>query len=187
MTTALPFQTRYSRLIGPFLLFTLVGISRLSRAKEHDGQADFDFNFGLWKTHVSRMLHPLTGSNVWASYDGTSVVSKVWHGHASLFELNVAGPEGHIEGAGLRLYNPTTCQWSLNWASSRTGILEAPMVGGFNGSRGEFFGQQAFGGRQILVRNTFSAIRAESSRFEQAFSVNGGRTWETNWIMTFTR
>ena len=82
--------------------------------KKQDGQHDFDFNFGSWKTHVSRVVHPLTASTEWAEYDGTSVVTKVWNGRASLFELNVSGPAGHVEGVGLRLYNPETHQWSLN-------------------------------------------------------------------------
>jgi hypothetical protein len=81
-----------------------------------DGQGDFDFNIGTWKTHVSRLKHPLTNSNTWAEYNGLSDVRKVWNGRASFFELEVDGPEGHIEGVGLRLYNPESHQWSLNWA-----------------------------------------------------------------------
>jgi hypothetical protein len=97
--------------------------------KERDGQHDFDFNLGTWKIHVSRLVHPLTGSNQWLEYDGTSVVSKVWNGRASLFELDVSGPAGRIEGVGLRLYNPETHQWSLNWANSSDGVMNKPMIG----------------------------------------------------------
>ena len=156
-------------------------------SKKRDGQHDFDFNFGSWKTHVSRLVHPLTGSKEWAEYDGTSVVSKVWNGKASLFELDVSGPAGHIEGVGLRLYNPETHQWSLNWANSSDGIINKPMIGEFKDGRGEFFDQEEFNGRMILARNSFSDITLNSSRFEQAFSDNGGKTWETNWVMTFMR
>jgi hypothetical protein len=92
--------------------------------KERDGQHDFDFNFGTWKTHVSRLVRPLTGSKQWFEYDGTSVVSKVWNGKASLFELDVSGPAGHIQGVGLRLYNPETHQWSLNWANISDGVIK---------------------------------------------------------------
>jgi hypothetical protein len=154
---------------------------------QRDGQHDFDFNFGTWKTHVSRLVHPLTGSNQWVEYDGTSVVSKVWNGKASLFELDVRGPAGHIEGMGLRLYNPETHQWSLNWANSSDGVINKPMIGEFKDGRGEFFDQEEFNGRMILARNGFSNITPNSSRFEQAFSDDGGKTWETNWVMTFTR
>src|SRR6266851_5571968 len=90
---------------------------------ERDGQHDFDFNIGTWKTHISRLQRPLTGSTTWVEYEGASVVRNVWNGRASLFELEADGPAGHIEGVGLRLYNPQSHQWSLNWASSRDGLM----------------------------------------------------------------
>ncbi|HXW91018.1 MAG TPA: hypothetical protein VEK33_10775 [Terriglobales bacterium] len=148
---------------------------------------DFDFNSGIWKTHVSRLAHPLTGSTTWVDYDGTAVVSKLWNGRASLLELEVDGPAGHIEGVGLRLYNSQSRQWSLNWANSRDGTMTQPMIGEFKDGRGEFFDREFFAGRAIFVRNGFSNITPDSSRFEQAFSDDGGRTWETNWVMNFTR
>jgi hypothetical protein len=148
---------------------------------------DFDFNFGVWKTHITRRQHPLTGSNTWVDYDGTSDVSKIWNGRASLFELEATGPAGHIEGVGLRLYNPKSRQWSLNWASSRDGVIGKPMIGEFANGEGHFYDQEEFQGRSILDRNGFSDIKPDSSRFEQAFSDDGGKNWETNWIMTFTR
>lgn len=151
------------------------------------GQHDFDFNLGTWRTHVKRLLHPLTGSSTWAEYDGTSVVSKVWDGRANFLELEVDGPAGHIEGLGLRLYNPESHQWSLNWASSVDGEFQPPMIGQFVGGRGEFVDQEVFSGKSILSRNAFSAISLDFARFEQAFSDDGGRSWETNWVMTFTR
>ena len=152
-----------------------------------DRSRDFDFNFGRWKTHVSRLKDPLTGSKIWLEYDGTSDVAPVWQGRASLFQLEVSGPAGHLEGAGLRLYNPDAHEWSLNWASSAAGQLGVPTVGFFRNGRGEFTDQEEFGGRQILVRNTFTNITSGGARFEQAFSADGGATWETNWIMTFER
>jgi hypothetical protein len=155
--------------------------------KERDGQRDFDFNIGTWKTNVRRLLHPLSGSTTWTEYEGVSVVSKVWNGRASLLELKVDGPAGHIEGVGLRLYNAKSRQWNLNWANSADGTITKPMIGEFKAGRGEFFNQETFNGRAIFVRNGFSDITANSSRFEQAFSDDGGKTWETNWIMTFTR
>jgi hypothetical protein len=152
-----------------------------------DGSHDFDFNFGIWKTHITRLRHPLAGSQSWVDYDGTSDVKKIWNGKASLFELEATGPAGHIEGVGLRLYNPKSHQWSLNWASSRDGVIGKPMVGEFVHGQGQFYDQEDFQGRSILDRNGFSDIKPDSSRFEQAFSDDGGKNWETNWIMTFTR
>jgi hypothetical protein len=158
-----------------------------SSGAEHNGQHDFDFNIGTWTTHVSRLLQPLTGSTTWAEYEGTSVVRKVWNGRASLFELEVDGPAGRIEGMGLRLYNPQSHQWSLNWANSRDGTLTQPAIGEFKNGRGEFLDHESFNDRAIFARNSFSDVTPNSSRFEQAFSSDGGKTWETNWVMTFTR
>src|SRR5437870_10222061 len=90
---------------------------------ERDGQHDFDFETGTWKTHLSRLLHPLTGATTWIDYEGTSVVRKVWNGRANLLELEVDGAAGHIEGLSLRLYNPQSHQWSLNFSNSNGGTL----------------------------------------------------------------
>ena len=154
---------------------------------EQNGQHDFDFNFGTWKTHVSRLEHPLTGSHTWVQYDGISVVRKVWDGRASLFELEADGPAGHIEGVGLRLYNPQSHQWSLNWANSHDGTLEQPMIGEFRNGRGEFYDQETVNGRAVLARTVWSDITPNSYHFEEAFSDDGGRTWEPNFIATLTR
>jgi hypothetical protein len=149
---------------------------------EQDGPHGFDFEIGTWKTHLRRLLHPLTGSTTWAEYQGTTVVNKVWSGRANLLELEVDGPAGHIEGLNLRLYNPQSHQWSLNFANSKSGILGQPTIGEFTQGRGEFFDQETFNGRAILVRFVISDITPNSCHFEQAFSDNGGKSWEVNWI-----
>lgn len=154
---------------------------------ERDGQRDFDWEIGTWKTELKRRLRPLTGSDEWVEYTGTSVVRKVWDGRANLLELDVQGPTGRIEGLSLRLYNPASRQWSLNFANSRSGTLSVPTVGGFQDGRGEFHAQETIDGRAILVRFVISAITRDSARFEQAFSADGGKTWEVNWIATDTR
>ena len=152
-----------------------------------DGQHDFDFNIGTWKTHISRLQNPLTGSTTWAEYDGISVVREILSGRASLFELTADGPAGHLEGVGLRLYNPQSHQWSLNWANGKTGILGVPTIGEFKDGRGVFVDQESFNDRVILVRNSFTDITPNAARFEQTFSDDGGQTWEINWVMTFAR
>jgi len=124
-------------------------------ALEAGGPHDFDFEIGTWKTHIYRLLHPLAGSTTWADYDGTSVVRKVWQGRANSVELEVAGPAGHIEGLGLRLYNPISRQWSLNFANSAVGTLGVPTVGEFKNGRGEFYDQEMIGVRMVLVRNVW--------------------------------
>jgi hypothetical protein len=154
---------------------------------QRDGQPDFDFEIGTWKTHLSRLLHPLSGSTTWVEYEGTSVVRKVWNGRANLLELEADGPAGHFQGLSLRLYNPQSHQWSLNFASSSGGSMSPPTIGEFKNGRGEFFNQETLNGRAILVRFVISEITLTSCRFEQAFSDDGGKTWEVNWVATDTR
>jgi hypothetical protein len=154
---------------------------------ERDGQHDFDFEIGTWKTHLSRLLHPLTGSTAWVEYEGISVVRKIWNGRANLVELTADGPAGHFQGLNLRLYNPQSHHWSLNFANSNGGGTRQPTVGEFKNGRGEFFDQETLNGRAILVRFVVSDITPNSCRFEQAFSDDGGGTWEVNWIATDTR
>ena len=154
---------------------------------EHDGRHDFDFEIGTWKTHLRRLVHPLTGSTTWVEYQGTTVVRKVWNGRANLVELTADGSAGHIEALSLRLYNPQSNQWSLNFASSNSGTLSQPTIGEFRNGRGEFYDQEAVNGRAIYVRFVISDITPESCHFEQSFSDDGGKTWEVNWIATDTR
>jgi hypothetical protein len=152
-----------------------------------DGQHDFDFEIGTWKTHLKRLVHPLSGSTQWTEYEGTTTVRKVWNGRANLVELVADGPAGHFEGLNLRLYNPQSRQWSLNFANAASGTLGQPTIGEFRNGRGEFHDQETFNGRAILVRFVVLPIDANTIRFEQAFSDDGGTTWETNWIATDTR
>jgi hypothetical protein len=157
-------------------------------ATQRDGSHDFDFEIGTWKTHLSRLDHPLTGSHTWIQYEGTSVVRKIWNGRANMVELEVDGPTGHVEGLNLHLYNPQSHQWSLNFANAKVGALSMPpTVGEFKNGRGEFYDQEEFNGRMILVRNIWMDITANSCRFEQSFSDDGGKTWEPNWIAVDTR
>ena len=182
---------RFASLVLPLCLTLALWQPRPAAAQQpaarRDGQHDFDFELGSWKTHVSRLLHPLTGSTTWARYDGTTVVSQVWGGKGNLAELEVDGAAGHLELLSLRLYNPDVHQWSLNVASSAGGTLGVPTVGEFGNGRGEFFDQETLGGRAILVRFVISDITATSCHFEQAFSADGGKSWEVNWIATDTR
>lgn len=156
------------------------------QAALRDGSHDFDFEIGAWKTQLKRLLHPLSGSQDWAEYQGTTMVRKVWNGRANLVELEVDGPAGHFEGLNLRLYNPLSHQWSLNFAG-RAGMLGVPTVGEFKNGRGEFYDQETFNGRAILVRFVISNITPNSCHFDQSFSDDGGKHWELNWIATDTR
>jgi hypothetical protein len=155
--------------------------------KDRDGQHDFDFEIGTWKTHLRRLQRPLTGSTTWVEYDGTTVVRKILDGRANLVELVVDGPAGHIEALSLRLYNSESHQWSLNFSGNGSGSLSQPTIGEFKNGRGEFFDQEMFNGRAIFVRFVISDITPTSCHFEQSFSDDGGKTWEVNWIAVDTR
>jgi len=156
-------------------------------AQVRDGQHDFDFEIGTWKTHVRRLQGPLTGSTAWVEYEGTTVVRSIWNGRANLVELAVNGPAGRIEALSLRLYNAKSGQWSLNFSSSGSGSLAQAAVGEFRNGRGEFYNREMLNGKAILVRFVISDITPTTCHFEQAFSVDGGKTWEVNWIATDTR
>jgi hypothetical protein len=153
----------------------------------HDGQHDFDFEIGTWKTHLKRLDHPLTGSTTWVECDGTTVVSKVWGGKANLVELEVDCPRGHFEGMNLRLYDPQSHQWSLNFSNVSDGTLSQPTIGEFKNGRGEFYDQEPLNGRAILVRFVILETNPNTCRFEQSFSDDGGKTWELNWVATDIR
>ena len=152
-----------------------------------EGSRDFDFEFGDWTMHLKRRLRPLTGSTEWVEYEGDSVVRKVWGGAANLGEIDLKGPSGRLQGLSLRLYNPRTRQWNITFANINGAEPGPPMYGRFKDGRGEFYTQETLDGRAILVRFIFSDITPTSFRFEQAFSADGGKTWEANWIATFTK
>lgn len=149
-----------------------------------DGQHDFDFEFGTWTTEVRVLRNPLSGKPpVWAEYRGTSIVRGLMDGRTNSVELSVAGPAGKVEGISLRLYDPGTRRWSLNFASLRDGAMTPPVIGGFgDDGRGVFTGDDKLGERPIRVRFVITPISADEAHFEQAFSADGGATWEVNWV-----
>jgi len=152
-----------------------------------NGAHDFDFNFGTWHTNIRRLLKPLSGSNTWVTYTGTVTVRKVWGGAANVEEVEADGPN-HLELVNVRLYNAASHQWSLNGANSAQGTLQMPpMFGQFEHGRGVFYDQEDFNGRVILDRQTFYDITPTSYSFAQAFSDDGGKTWETNFVANVKR
>ena len=173
--------------IGVVMSGMCVPRDMLAQATPRDGQHDFDFEIGTWKTHLRRLANPLTGSTKWLEYDGTTVVRKVWDGRANLVELVADGNGSHFEGLNLRLYNPESHQWSLNFANAASGVMGVPTIGEFKNGRGEFYDQETFNGRAVLVRFVITPVTPDSIRFEQAFSDDGGKTWEINWIADDTR
>src|SRR5215213_10270082 len=133
------------------LVVLLIALPVAAQTTQRGGQHDFDFEIGTWKTHLRRLLNPLTASTTWVEYEGTTIVRKVWNGRANLVELVVDGTAGRFEGLSLRLYNPKSRQWSLNFASINGGVMTEPTIGEFKNGRGEFYSQETFNDRVILV------------------------------------
>jgi hypothetical protein len=170
-----------------FFLLILIALPAFAQTTQRDGQHDFDFEIGTWKTHLRRLQKPLSNSTTWVEYDGTTEVRKVLDGRANLVELKVAGPAGRIEGLSLRLYNPQSHQWSLNYANISDGQMTTPSVGEFKDGRGEFYNDDTYNGHPIVVRFIITKIADDQYRFEQSFSADGRKTWEVNWIAVDTR
>jgi hypothetical protein len=158
-------------------------------AEERSGQHDFDFLFGHWKVHNRGLPHPLTGlKEEWVEADGTSVIRPIWGGRANTEEYEAETPSGHADGLTVQTYNPHSHQWSIYWTNSKNGAFSIPStIGKFRDGRGEFYDQEDYEGQTIFVRYLWTVPSADAPRWEQAFSTDGGKTWETNRIITYTR
>ncbi|HTW82483.1 MAG TPA: hypothetical protein VMD91_00270 [Candidatus Sulfotelmatobacter sp.] len=152
-----------------------------------DRQRDFDFDLGTWTARSTRLLRPLTGSTRWVPLASNVVISKVWGGRANLVELNGTGPTGTEQLVALRWYNPKARQWNLDFATPSVGTLGIPGFGTFHHGRIDFYDQEPYDGRRIWVRFSIWDVDANHARSEQAFSPDGGKTWEVNWKTRYTR
>lgn len=155
--------------------------------EQQDGRADFNFLMGQWDVHHRRLRERLKGSTAWETFKGTSVTRKMLGGLGNLDDVILYHAAGPVEAIALRFFDPKAEQWSIYWADSVNGFQPPPVIGSFKEGRGEFYSQEAFEGKHILCRFIWSDITPTSCRWEQAFSADGGKTWETNWIMEFTR
>lgn len=158
-----------------------------AHAAVRDGQHDFDFNLGVWKTHIRRVLDPFSGGTHFMELNGTVSVRKVWDGRAWLEEIEADGPNGHWEGMTLFLYNPQAHQWSQNFADSQNGRVTSPLIGEFRNGRGELYAQDTRAGRTILIRAVWSDITPDAHHFEESYSDDGGKTWTPVFIASLTR
>ncbi len=148
-----------------------------------DGQHDFDWEIGNWRTSVRVLAEPLSESpDEWLQFTGTSLVRPLVDRRANVVELKIAGPSGRVEGLNLRLYEPQAQRWSLTFVNLRDGLLTPAVHGGFRDGVGEFHGDDQLGGRPVKVRFLVFRQGPDRARFEQAFSGDGGTTWETNWV-----
>lgn len=152
-----------------------------------NGEHDFDFNFGRWRTEITRVLNPLDGGTERTTMVGTVTVREVWGGKAQLEEIEASGPKGHFQGTTLFLYDPTAHQWSQTFASSSGGGLNKPTIGEFKDGRGELFATDIVKGRNVLLRGVWSDIKPDSHTYEEDLSDDGGRTWKPAFVAHLTR
>ncbi len=156
-------------------------------SQQKDGLNDFDFFVGTWNSRQLRLRERLKGSNDWEEFRATLVNRKILGGMGNTDEVTMYRESGTVQGFGLRLYDLKSRQWSIYWADGKNGIMGVPEIGSFKDGRGEFYAHEPFEGRYIISRFIWSEITETSCKWEQAFSEDGGKTWETNWINTFTR
>ena len=153
-----------------------------------DGSHDFDWEVGVWNTELRVLSQSPGGTAAWVTYQGTSNVISIWNCRADMVQLEATGPDGrHIEAINLRVYNPDSHQWSLNFVNAANGVVGVPTVGEFRQGIGTFYDQEPIGGRVVLVRGMWSDITATSAHFVQSISDDGGKTWKINWIADDTR
>jgi hypothetical protein len=154
---------------------------------DRDGAHDFDFQAGRWRIHNRRLKERLQGCTEWETFEATQE-ARLLPGGLGDIDSFITDHWPGFAGMSLRLYNPRTRRWSIYWGSNRIDGLEPPVVGAFDARGvGVFEGRQELDGRPILVRFTWSHITRDGARWEQAFSPDDGKTWETNWHMTMTR
>jgi len=154
--------------------------------------SDFDFFMGIWKCHHRCRVRPLADCHDWIEFDGTCVARKILGGYGNVDESDIGLPGRRYRGMSLRTWDAEQRLWSIySLDSRRPGHLAPPMKGRFEDSRagklGTFFGNDEVGGRATRVRCLWSRLAEDSARWEQAFSLDEGKSWETNWIMDFTR
>jgi hypothetical protein len=155
-----------------------------ARATNHD----FDFIFGSWKVHNRYLKERLSRSTEWIEFEAHSEVSPLLDGFGHLDRYSAIRDGSAFEGVTVRLFDPATAQWSIHWADTKHARnFLPPMTGRFLGGVGEFYGEETVRGRTVLCRFLWTRPEVDEARWEQAFSEDGGKTWETNWIMTFTR
>lgn len=153
----------------------------------NDGRDDFDFFLGAWDGYQRKLKQRLKGCDEWDEFHSVSVARKILGGLGHMDEVRLETPAGPVLGLTLRLFDPQTRQWSIYWTTDKHSVLDEPMIGRFEHGRGLFYDREVFDGQVIISRFIWTSSGADSCRWEQAFSPDGGNTWETNWTMDLTR
>ncbi|WP_218016227.1 DUF1579 domain-containing protein [Sphingomonas asaccharolytica] len=159
----------------------------LAAGGRFDQQRGFDFLIGEWRVRHRKLRKRLAGNHEWFDFPGTLSVSPILNGAGNFDRNELSDPSGPYEAHSLRLFSTATGHWSIWWLDGRAPALDPPVVGRFEGKRGTFFADDVFAGRPIRVRTTYEPLSPTIAQWTQAFSDDGERSWETNWIMDFTR
>jgi len=152
-----------------------------------DQQHAFDFHFGTWRTQIMSRDVTASGVGEWVKFTGTVIDQPLWKGRANLEKIEASGSGGHFQGLTLFLYNPKSGQWSEQFAGSSNGIMQEPSYGEFKNGRGVFHGWTEIAGKKVLERDIWSNITPDSYHYEIASSIDGGKTWVTNFVAQLTR
>ena len=184
----------FALLLGATMSFTASPVLTI-RPLEHErepvntsAEHDFDFLVGSWTVQHRRLKHRLAHSTEWETFSGTCKTWLLLGDQGNVDDNVIEAPAGAYRAATLRSFDPATKSWSIWWLDNRhPQELDSPVVGGFRDGIGTFFAKDAFGGRPIVVRYIWSDITPNSAKWQQAFSDDSGKTWETNWVMEFRR
>jgi hypothetical protein len=152
------------------------------------GIDDWTFLYGRWRVHHRRLVARLAGSDEWQEFEGTSELWPLLGGAGNVDDNVLELPGGTYRAASLRSFDPEAGTWSIWWLDGRNPrVLDVPVVGRFVDGVGRFEADDTFEGRPIRVRFLWTRTDTPTPRWEQAFSEDGGRSWETNWQMDFER
>jgi len=150
---------------------------------------DFDFLVGHWRVHHRKLKVRLANNHEWVEFEGTLSSQPLMGGYSNVDDLVLNVPGNPYRGVALRSFDPESQQWLIWWLDSRTplGPLDPPMRGGFKNGVGTFYGEDTLNGKQVRARFIWSDITPTSCHWEQAYSPDGGKTWETNWVQDIRR
>jgi hypothetical protein len=146
---------------------------------------DFDFLRGSWRVHNRRLAARLVGSDAWEEFETQVESAPLLEGRGNIDTYR--GVDIAMSAIALRLLDAATGDWWIYWANGTTGALDSPVRGRFNGDVGEFYGDDHHNGVKVRVRFVWQRVDDDHARWEQAFSADGGTTWEKNWMMSFVR
>jgi hypothetical protein len=153
------------------------------------GVHDFDFLVGEWRVHHRTLKERLANSHEWIEFEGTLVNQALMAGYSNVDDTVFEKPGAPFRGVALRSFDSKTQQWSIWWLDSRTplGPVDPPMRGSFRDGVGTFYADETFNGKPVRTRFLWTEITPTSAHWEQAYSPDGGKTWETNWVQDIVR